>query len=195
METAKANILVALVAAVVCLPPMKDGQQPATPTAAQQPAAQTSKPAGASSPVTVDGSQQWVDTNIDLNQGEKVELRAGGEITYPQEGKSQERKFGPEGLPRSFADVIRQYPVGDAGHGALVGRLVPADSGQPFLVGAGKEFVAPVAGRLFLCMNQSTKDAAAAHGYVLVTIHLLEAHAPRATAEEAGGTRLGPRLG
>src|SRR5215472_5311792 len=163
METPKAKFLVALVAAVVCLPPSAGVQQPAAPTAvqqptapttAQQPAAQTSKPAGASSHITVNASQQWVDTNIDLNPGEKVKLTASGEITYPPEGKSQERTFGPEGLPRSFTDVIRQYPVGDAGRGALVGRLGAADSGQPFLVGAGKEFVAPVAGRLFLGINQ-----------------------------------------
>src|SRR5262249_4142151 len=110
------------------------------------------------------------------------------EITYPQEGKSQERKFGPEGLPRSFADVIRQSPVGDAGHGALVGRLGPADSGQPFLVGAGKEFVAPVAGRLFLGINQSTKDAAAAQGNFQVTINVLEAGAGSAAGAKAGPT-------
>src|SRR5262249_37766849 len=183
METAKANILVALVAAVVCLPPTTDGQQPATPTAAQQPAAQTSKPAGASPRVTVDASKEWVDTNIDLSPGEKVELKASGEITYPPEGKSQERKFGPEGLPRSFADVIRQYPVGDAGHGALVGRLGPADSGQPFLVGAGKEFVAPVAGRLFLGINQNEKDATTAQGSFQVTIDVLEASAAGAAAK------------
>jgi LssY C-terminus len=182
METAKVNILIALVAAAVCLPPTADLQQPAVQTAAQRPAAPTTKNAGASSRVTVDASQQWVDTNIDLNPGEKVKLTASGDITYPQEGKTQERKFGPEGLPRSFKDVIRQYPVADGSHGALVGRVGPPDSGQPFLVGAGKEFVAPVAGRLFLGINQSTKDAAAAQGSFQVTINVLEAGAAGATA-------------
>src|SRR5262249_62264479 len=139
--------------------------------------------------IGVNASQQWVDTNIDLNSGEKVKLTASGEITYPPEGKSQERTFGPDGLPRSFSDVIRQSPVGDAGHGALVGRLGPADSGQPFLVGAGKEFVAPVAGRLFLGINQSTKDAAAAQGNFQVTINVLEAG-----AGGAGGAKAGPTV-
>src|SRR5215831_11139402 len=132
METAKANMLVNLVAAVVCLSPTADVQQPAAPTAVQQPAAPTtaqqpaaqtsaqqsaahsSATASASSRIAVNASQQWVDTNIDLNSGEKVKLTASGEITYPPEGKTLERKFGPEGLPRSFSDVIRQYPVGDA---------------------------------------------------------------------------------
>jgi len=184
METAKSNILinVALVAAVVCVPPT---------AGLQEPAAQTAKNTGASSRVTVDASQQWVDTNLDLNPGEKVELTASGEITYPQEGKTQERKFGPEGLPRGFADVIRQYPVGDAGHGALVGRLGPVDSGQPFLVGAGKEFVAPVAGRLFLGINQSTKDAANPQGSFQVTIAVLEAGAASAAGANAGAAAAG----
>lgn len=178
METAKANILVTLVAAVVCLPPTAEGQQPAP---------QTAKNASASSRITVDASKQWLDTGIDLNPGEKVRFTASGAITYPQEGKTQERKFGPEGLPRSFSDVIHQYPVGDAGHGALVGRLGPPDVGQPFLVGAGKEFVAPVAGRLFLGINQSQKDAATAQGSFQVTIDVLEAGAKAGPTAAAGG--------
>jgi hypothetical protein len=176
METAKANILVALVAAVVCLQPTAD---------ALQPTAQTATNPSASSRVTVDASQQWVDTNVDLNPGDKVQFTASGEITYPQEGKAQGRKFGPEGLPRGFSGLLHQYPVGDAGHGALIGRLGPPDSGQPFLVGGGKEFVAPVAGRLYLGINQSQKDAATAQGSFQVTIDVLEAGA-------AAGAKAGP---
>src|SRR5215469_14615541 len=189
METGKGNIAVTLVAAVVCLQPTV--QQPTAPTTSQQPAAHTLATAGASSLVTVNSSQQWVDTNIDLNPGEKVKLTASGEITYPPEGKSQERTFGPEGLPRSFSDVVRQYPVGDAGRGALVGRLGAADSGQPFLIGAGKEFVAPVAVRLFLGINQSTKDAANAQGSFQVTIAVLEAGAAGAAGANAGAAAAG----
>src|SRR6516165_7556785 len=120
METPKANILVAVMAAVACLP-----QNAGAP----QPAAQTAKNSSTSSRVTVNASAQWVDTKIDLNPGEKVQFTASGEITYPQDGKTQERTFDADGLPRSFLDLLHQYPVGDGGHGALVGRLGPADSG------------------------------------------------------------------
>jgi hypothetical protein len=171
MKTTKANIVIALVAAMVCLPPTAGALQTAT---------QTTK--SSSSRVTVDASQQWVDTNVDLSPGDKVQVTASGEITYPQEGKTQGRKFGPEGLPRGFSGLIHQYPVGDGGHGALIGRVGPPDSGQPFLVGAGKEFVAPVAGRLFLGINQSQKDAASAQGSFQVAIGVLEAGAAGATA-------------
>src|SRR5262249_51099491 len=99
---------------------------------------------------------------------------ATGQITYPAQGKSKERTFGPDGLSRGFADVIHQYAVGDAGHGALVARVGPADAGQPFLVGAGKDFVAPIAGRLFLGINQSTRDAATAQGNFQVTVTVLD---------------------
>lgn len=128
-----------------------------------------------SNQVTVDGSKQWIDTNVDLRAGEKLNFTATGEVTYPQQGKSKERTFGPDGMPRGFSDVIHQYAVTDAGHGALVGRVGPADAGQPFLVGADKEFVAPVSGRLFLGINQSQKDAATAEGSFQVTIAVLEA--------------------
>jgi hypothetical protein len=157
-------------------------------TAGQQPASQTAPSSNATpSQITVDGSKDWIDTNIDLAAGEKVRFAASGEITYPQQGKSKERKFGPDGLPRGFSDVIHQYAVGDAGHGALIGRLGAADAGQPFLVGASKEFVAPIAGRLFLGINQGQKDAADAQGSFQVTLDVLAASASAGTAPAAGG--------
>jgi LssY C-terminus len=155
------------------------GQQPASPS--------TQSSNATPSQITVDGSKEWIDTNIDLAAGEKVRFTASGEITYPQQGKSKERKFGPDGLPRGFSDVIHQYAVSDAGHGALIGRLGAADAGQPFLVGASKELVAPIAGRLFLGINQSQKDAADAQGSFQVTLDVLAASASAGTAPAAGG--------
>lgn len=173
----KAMLLAVSLAATTCLLLGACGQQPA----------QAAAGGNSSSQITVDAFQQWVDTNIDLRPGEKVRFTANGEITYPQQGKSKERKFGPDGLARGFADVIHQYAVGDAGHGALVARLGPADAGQPFLVGASKEFVAPVAGRLFLGINQSQKDAANAQGNFQVTIAVLDPGSSTGTAGSAAG--------
>ncbi|HEY6273723.1 MAG TPA: LssY C-terminal domain-containing protein [Terriglobales bacterium] len=136
--------------------------------------------------ITVEGSKQWVDTNIDVRAGEKVRFSATGEVAYAQQGKSQERKFGPDGMARGFSDVIHQYAASDAGHGALVARVGAADVGQPFLVGASKEFVAPVSGRLFLGINQSQKDASNAQGNFQVTIAILDP-GPAEGAINAGG--------
>jgi LssY C-terminus len=174
-SSVRAILLAVSLAATMCVLPGARGQEPA----------QAAAGSNSSSQVTVEASQQWVDTNIDLRPGEKLRFTATGEITYLEQGKSKERKFGPDGLARGFSDVIHQYAVGDAGHGALVARLGPAEAGQPFLVGAGKEFVAPVAGRLFLGINQSQKDAASAHGAFQVTIAVLDPGSSTGTAGTA----------
>ena len=126
--------------------------------------------------IDIDGSKQWVDTNVDLRAGEKIHFTATGTITYPatQSSKSKERSFGPDGLTRGFADLIHEYAVTDAGHGALIGRLGAADAGgQPFLVGSSSDFEAPVANRLFLGINQSQKDGESAQGSFHVTIEVM----------------------
>jgi LssY C-terminus len=126
----------------------------------------------------IDASKQWLDTNIDLRAGEKIHLAATGTITYPanQSSKSKARSFGPDGLSRSFADLIHEYAVTDAGHGALIGRLGSIDAGgQPFLVGSSLDFEAPVSNRLFLGINQSLKDSQSAEGRFHVTIEIVAA--------------------
>ncbi|MGB8864098.1 MAG: hypothetical protein WCC71_08370, partial [Candidatus Sulfotelmatobacter sp.] len=82
--------------------------------------------------------------------------------------------FGPDGLPRGFADLIHQYAVRDAGHGALVGRIGSDTYAQAFLVGASKEYVVPVAGRLFLGINQSMSEASTAEGSFHTKIEVLD---------------------
>jgi hypothetical protein len=57
-------------------------------------------------------------------------------------------------LTRGFADLLHEY-AGNAGHGALIGRIGSADYAQAFALGASKEFDVPVTGRLFLGLNQS----------------------------------------
>lgn len=136
-------------------------------------------PAGKSYTIEVPGAKEWVDTNIDLNGGAKLRITAGGQITYPADesytGKLKTAgSFGPDGLARGFADLIHQYAVTSAGHGALIGRIGTADYSQPFLVGASKEYDVPVAGRLFLGINQSEKDAAAATGSFEVKVQILD---------------------
>jgi hypothetical protein len=186
----KARTSIAALLSVLCLPlqPLAGTQQPSA-TPAMQPSPSPSS--GQSSyQITLDSSKQWVDTNIDLRPGQSLRFAASGEITYPAQGKSKERTFGPDGLPRSFTDVIRQYSVGDAGRGALVGRVGLADTGLPFLVGASKDFSAPVAGRLFLGINQTTQDASAAQGSFSVTITVLNPGSS-ATSTNGGGEAAG----
>jgi hypothetical protein len=133
--------------------------------------------------------KQWIDTNMDLRAGEKLHITGSGTITYPagQSSKSKAQSFGPDGLARGWADLIRQYPVSNAGHGALIGRLGSGDAAQPFLLGAAKDFQAPVAGRLFLGINQTSGDAAHAQGSFHVKIEVLEPGLATAAATAVGG--------
>jgi hypothetical protein len=93
--------------------------------------------------------------------------------------------FGPEGLSRGWADLMHQYAVKDAGHGALIGRIGADTYAQPFLVGASKEYDVPVGGRLFLGINQSMSDASTARGSFHVKIEVLNEGS--ADALSAGG--------
>jgi hypothetical protein len=128
--------------------------------------------------IEVPGTKQWVDTNINLRGGAKLRFTATGQISYPADqsyaGKLHTQgTFGPDGLPRGFADLVHQYAVGSAGHGALIGRLGSEEYAQAFLIGASKEFDAPVSGRLYLGINQSEKDAESAMGSFEVTVEVL----------------------
>ncbi len=132
----------------------------------------------------VSGTTQWVDTKIDLRRGEKLQITASGTITYADPKKNQ---FGPAGITRSFADLIHQYAIPNGGHGELIGRLGSGDLGEAFEVGASSTYVAPVAGRLFLGINQSAKDAAMATGNFQVKIEVLNEGVATADAAMVGG--------
>jgi hypothetical protein len=150
--------------------------------------AQSSPASVTSDQIDLDAAKQWVDTKIDLRAGEKLRLTATGTITYPADKKHPDgRTFGPDGLPRGFGDLIHEYAVGDAGHGSLIGRLGDDDVAQPFAVGVSTEYEAPVAGRLFLGINQSLRDAEVAKGNFQVKIEVLNPGLSTAAAAAIGG--------
>jgi hypothetical protein len=121
----------------------------------------------------VPGNAVWSDTRIDLNPGEKILITASGTIQYASE------ESGPEGLARTWKDLLRIPPVKDAGRGALIGRVGDFDAALPFLVGARTEFVATIAGRLYLGVNQQAGESA--DGSFDVRVEVLDA----GTAEKA----------
>ena len=144
--------------------------------------------AGGSFEFDVAATKQWVDTGIDLRAEEKIRITASGAIQYPADKKHPNgRSCGPEGLERGFADLIHDYAVPEGGHGALIGRLGSEDAAQPFLIGASKEYEAPVAGRLFLGINQSMKDASEASGSFHVKIELVNPGVAGAAGAAVGG--------
>ena len=177
--TLKFALLVLPVAGMVC---------PESKARAQTAQAETSN--HPSYEIDVSAAQQWVDTNIDVRGGAKLRFTATGKVTYPPDesytGKSRTLgTFGPDGLPRGWADLIHQYAVKDAGHGALIGRIGSDAYAQAFLLGASKDYDVPVAGRLFLGINQSMSEASTATGSFHVKIEVLEEGSADAT--NAGG--------
>ena len=136
--------------------------------------------------IDVPGTKEWVDTNIDVRGGAKLRFTATGKITYPADtsytGKMRTSgTFGPAGLARGWADLIHQYAVTDAGHGALIGRIGSDAYAQAFLVGESKEYDVPVAGRLYLGINQGMKEASTAEGSFHVKIEVLNEGSADAT--------------
>jgi hypothetical protein len=108
----------------------------------------------ASQTFTLKGGDTWTDTGITLEPGQRIVVTAEGTMRYADAKEDN----GPEGLTRNFKDLIRILPFNDAGRGALIGRIGDADVAQPFLLGAHKEVVAPVGGKLALGINQGSND-------------------------------------
>jgi hypothetical protein len=155
---------------------------------AQTPSAQSTTPNATAFQVDVDAGKQWVDTKIDLRTGEKLKITATGTITYAPDKKHPDGKtFGPNGLGRSYEDLIHEYAVTSAGHGELIGRLGSDDGAQAFAVGESLEYEAPIAGRLFLGINQSMKDAGGAKGNFQVKIEVVDPGLSTAAAAAIGG--------
>jgi hypothetical protein len=167
--------------------------RPASPASAPQANATTGKPYE----FDVAANKQWLDTNLDLRAGEELHVTATGSITYPAgaSSKSKARTFGPNGLARGWTDLIHQYAVSDAGHGALIGRLGSSDAAQAFLLGADTQYQAPVAGRLFLGINQSSRDASTAQGTFHVTFEVVDPGRNGAAAALVGGPTDAPIAG
>ena len=106
--------------------------------------------------ITLAGDQQWVDTGIDLAQGDIVKLTGSGSIKLT----NAKAENGPEGGPRAWTDMIRTLPVNDANRGAIVGRIGDRDTARAFLIGAFREQRAGLAGRLFVGINMAGTNKA-----------------------------------
>jgi LssY C-terminus len=102
----------------------------------------------------ITGEQFWTDTGIDVKPGEHVVISATGKMRYAEAPEDN----GPEGQARSFKDLLRILPLPNGGRGALIGRIGDKDIGQPLLLGAHQDIIAPVGGRLWIGINQMSND-------------------------------------
>jgi LssY C-terminus len=101
--------------------------------------------------VTVNGSQKWVDTGMDVQGGDKLHISAKGTVTM-----GNNSGITADGAARGWVDTLRALMVPSAGRGTLVGRVGDSDAATPFFIGADGTVQAPVAGRLYLGINQDS---------------------------------------
>jgi hypothetical protein len=129
---------------------------------------------------TLDGGQVWTDTGITLQPGQRIVVTAEGSLRYTDAKEDN----GPEGLTRNFKDLIRILPENSVGRGAVIGRIGDADIAQPFVIGAKKEVVAPVSGKLAIGINQSDSDTGTGSYTVKVQVYAADDSTPREVAKE-----------
>lgn len=130
---------------------------PSAESTTSQDASNSKTPKGklrTSEEVQITGDQLWSDTVIDVQPGEHIVTTTTGKLRYAD----AKEENGPDGLARGFKDLIRILPFNLAGRGALIGRIGDAETAQPFLLGAQRDVVAPVGGRLSVGINQSKND-------------------------------------
>ena len=164
-----AALLLLLAAPAVSSPALALPLSPQSRTSSQEPASAPTTKQRLSQELQLTGDQSWVDTGIDVHAGEHVVLTATGSLRYAD----AKTDASPAGLPRGFKDLLRILPFNDAGRGAVIGRVGDKDTAQPFLIGAKKDVLSPIDGRLSIGINQSSNDSAT--GTYTVRIEVYEA--------------------
>jgi hypothetical protein len=178
-------LLCSLYLASFCLPVLLHAQ---TSDAAATPAAKgpsNSTPATKqllSKSFTLEGGKVWTDTGVSLEPGQRIVVTAEGTLRYA-DAKADN---GPDGLARSFKDLIRILPFNEAGRGALIGKIGDPDIAQPFLIGASRDVVAPVSGNLSLGINQATSDTGEGSYSVKVAVYAADTNAAKEVARQVG---------
>jgi hypothetical protein len=155
--------MLALAMIAIAVPPLRaqlvretNPQAPQDKEAKPQPTAEQT-PLGKrriSQEIQLTGEQLWSDTGIDVLPGEHIVVTASGKMAYADAKEDN----GPDGVPRGFKDLLRILPFNGAGRGALIGRVGDANVAQPFLLGAHRDVIAPVGGKLSIGINQPADD-------------------------------------
>jgi len=116
--------------------------------------------------VTIPSNVAWTDSQIDVEGGDILVITASGKVD--DSTATPDSTWGPEGKPNSFnsgASII-----GCAPHVSLLGKI--GQAGAPFLVGASHAAPAPLAGRLYLGLND--KQLVDEGGKLAASVTLIE---------------------
>ena len=96
--------------------------------------------------MSVPATQAWTPTGMRVARGETLTFTATGEVKY---GGGADQSSGLGGSN----DRNNGNPLPNVGTGALIGRI---GTGAPFAVNSGTRIQAPIAGELFLGINDTT---------------------------------------
>jgi hypothetical protein len=135
--------------------------------------------------IQLTGEDSWLDTMINIQAGEHVLITATGKLRY----FDAKDDSGPEGLARGFKDLLRVLPFNEAGRGALLGRIGDMDTAQTFLIGARRDVLAPVSGRLSVGINQATNDTGDGNYAVRIEIYAPEGGSTRIATKQVASLR------
>lgn len=97
---------------------------------------------------TVPADKEWIDTGMDLVEGDTLRIVAEGTINY-----TASKTCGPTGGERDWMDLLRPLPVNDAGRGALIAKMGESGVVKAFVVGDSGKWDVERNGRLFLGIN------------------------------------------
>jgi Zn-dependent protease with chaperone function len=96
--------------------------------------------------LSVPGNTVWVDTGIDVVEGQAVEIHAAGRVYWK---KNSDAACSPAGAPGTGKGFWK--PISSVNTGALIGKV--GDTYSYFYVGDQRAFRAPATGRLYLGIN------------------------------------------
>jgi hypothetical protein len=145
-------------------------------------ASNPSSPSGklrVSQEIQLTGDSSWVDTGIDVQAGEHVVAAATGSLRYAD----QQTDTTPAGIARGFKDLLRILPFNEAGRGAVIGLIGDKDISQPFFIGAKRDLVSPISGRLSVGINQLSSDTGDGTYSVRIEIYPADANTVLYTAK------------
>jgi hypothetical protein len=177
------NVFVVLVATSLIVPFRLAAQASSSPEPVAAKNSPTDSPSTKrllSKSFNLEGGKVWTDTGITLEPGQRAVIAVDGKVRYA-DAKADN---GPDGLSRGFKDLLRVLPFNEAGRGAVLGRIGDADVAQPFLIGAHKEIVAPVGGKLSLGINQANSDTGNGSYTAKVEVYAADASAPKEIARQ-----------
>lgn len=104
--------------------------------------------------VSVQATERWTDTGLDVAEGDEITFGATGRI-FDDLGGRPDQSFEPDGLAdtegRHSGDPYRPF-----NHAVLVGRI--GEDGVPFSIGSSLDLTAEEEGRLFLGINDSALE-------------------------------------